>query len=517
MWLYLFSTLIFISLLLWLAYSFGKKSGSKKRKKDNPIEKLTGDMAEKVIFSVPDMIFIVDSNCEIRRVLNCDPKKLSVPVEAIIGLHIYDAVDKDCNEEIVDAIQRALESDEVQEVEYTISFKDSTQYFEGRFKRIQEGLVACFERNITLRKTSEEEISRMQRVNQLILDNTNSGLVYVNTDYIVQWENVGRYTEHVLASKYKAGFCCYESVMGRNEPCEDCVIKKALRSREVEQMEMVFDDGLCVGITGTPVFDDNGDSQGVVLKFDDMTARRKAAEELRQAKEAAETSDKLKSMFISNMSHEIRTPLNAIVGFSDLLTQTDDLEDKKEFVSVIRRNNELLLQLINDILDLSKIEADMLEFTYSDVDINDLFRDLEVNWSFRADAVANIKLSFLTSVKQCVVHTEKNRIQQVLINLINNAFKFTTEGEIRVGYEQIEAGMRFFVSDTGKGIPAEKQREIFNRFVKLDNFISGTGLGLSICQTILNKLGGEIGVESTEGVGSTFWFTLPTVPADVRS
>lgn len=490
-----------------------KKSESKKRKKGISVEKLTGEMAEKVIFSVPDMIFIVDSDCKIRRVLNCDPEKLSVPVEAIVGLYIYDAVDKDCNEEIMAAIQRALDSDEVQEVEYTITFKDSIQYFEGRFKRIQEGLVACFERNITLRKTSEEEICRMQRVNKLILDNTNSGLVYVNTDYIVQWENVGRYTEHVLASKYKTGHCCFETVMGRSEPCEECVVKEALRSRQVKQMELVFDE-LCVGITGTPVFNDAGDPQGVVLKFDDMTARRKAAEELRQAKEAAETSDKLKSIFISNMSHEIRTPLNAIVGFSDLLTQTDDPQDKAEFVSLIRKNNELLLQLINDILDLSKIEADMLEFTYSHVDICDLFRDLEVNWSFRADASSNIKLTFLVPKERCVVYTEKNRIQQVLMNLMNNAFKFTTEGEILVGFEQLEAGIRFFVSDTGKGIPAEKQEEIFNRFVKLDNFVSGTGLGLSICQTILSKLGGEIGVDSTEGVGSTFWFTLPAVPGN---
>ena len=517
MWLYLFSVLIFIVLLLWLAYYLGKKSGSNKRKKAVSIEKLTGEMAEKVIFSVPDMIFIVDSNCKIRRVLNCDPEKLSVPVDAIIGLHIYDAVDKNCSEEITAAIQQALDSDEVQEVEYTISFKDSVQYFEGRFKRIQEGLVACFERNITLRKTSEEEISRMQRINQLILDNTNSGLVYVNPDYIVQWENVGRYTDHALASKYKTGCCCYESVMGRTEPCEECVVREALRSRGVEQMELVFDGELCVGITGTPVFNDNGDPQGVVLKFDDMTARRKAAEELRRAKEAAETSDKLKSIFISNMSHEIRTPLNAIVGFSDLLTQTDDPQDKAEFVSVIRRNNELLLQLINDILDLSKIEADMLEFTYSHIDICDLFKDLEVSWSFRADATSNIKLTFLPPAERCVVYTEKNRIQQVLINLMNNAFKFTTEGEIRVGFEQLETGMRFFVSDTGKGIPADKQEEIFNRFVKLDNFVSGTGLGLSICQTILNKLDGEIGVDSTEGVGSTFWFTLPAVSADVTA
>ena len=225
-------------------------------------------------------------------------------------------------------------------------------------------------------------------------------------------------------------------------------------------------------------------------------------------------SDRLKSIFLSNMSHEIRTPLNAIVGFSELLVNTDDPKDKEEYMAIINRNNELLLQLISDILDLSKIEAGTLEFIYDMVDINEMLRGLEMSYRQKIAEHPGIDISFTSHMDECVVYTEKNRVMQVISNFLNNALKFTREGHIHFGYEEQENGLRFFVSDTGKGIPVEKQGEIFKRFVKLDSFTNGTGLGLAICQTIVRKLGGEIGVYSEEGKGSTFWFTLPVRPGN---
>ena len=229
-------------------------------------------------------------------------------------------------------------------------------------------------------------------------------------------------------------------------------------------------------------------------------------QEIRE-REKAEEANRLKSAFLANMSHEIRTPLNAIVGFSTLLANEENLEERQEFIKIIENNNELLLQLINDILDLSKIEAGTLEFIYSDVDVNSLLTEIEQSSRIR-NRHPEIQISFEERLPQCVIHTERNRLTQVINNLLTNAMKFTTRGSIRFGYRQEGNRLRFYVKDTGCGIPADKIDSVFGRFVKLNNFQQGTGLGLSICKTIVEKLGGEMGVESKEGVGTLFWFTI---------
>lgn len=229
--------------------------------------------------------------------------------------------------------------------------------------------------------------------------------------------------------------------------------------------------------------------------------------ELRVAKEKAEESDHLKSAFLANMSHEIRTPLNAIVGFSGLLAMAENYEERDEYINIINNNNELLLQLINDILDLSKIEANTLEFVYSDIDINQLLCDIEQ--TSRLKAADGVQVSFVEKLPHCIIRTDKNRLSQVVTNFINNAIKFTKEGSIYFGYKHKGNNLYFYVSDTGCGINKDIKDSVFQRFVKLDSFAQGTGLGLSICQMIVHKLGGEIGVDSELGQGSTFWFTLP--------
>ena len=229
-------------------------------------------------------------------------------------------------------------------------------------------------------------------------------------------------------------------------------------------------------------------------------------QEIRE-REKAEEANRLKSAFLANMSHEIRTPLNAIVGFSTLLTNEENQEEREEFIKIIENNNELLLQLINDILDLSKIEAGTLEFTYSDVDVNSLLTGIEQSCRIR-NQHPEVQISFEERLPQCLIHTEQNRLTQVITNLLNNAMKFTTRGSIRFGYRQEGNMLRFYVKDTGCGIPADKIDSVFGRFVKLNSFQQGTGLGLSICKTIVEKLGGEIGVESEEGKGTLFWFTI---------
>lgn len=244
-------------------------------------------------------------------------------------------------------------------------------------------------------------------------------------------------------------------------------------------------------------------------------SRRKLEEQaLIEAKEKAEESDRMKSAFVSNMSHEIRTPLNSIVGFSRILASNPDLDDesKTQFSEIIESNNQLLLQLINDVLDLSKIEAGTLDFVYTYTDINILLSEIEQSMRLKVDK-SIIKISFKEKLPECVVHTDRNRVAQVLYNLMNNAIKFTSQGKIVLGYRMKEDQLYFYVQDTGCGIPKDKQSSIFDRFIKLDSFTQGAGLGLSISASIVYKLGGKIGVDSEEGVGSTFWFTIPYLPA----
>ncbi|MEY8593805.1 ATP-binding protein [Butyricimonas hominis] len=243
----------------------------------------------------------------------------------------------------------------------------------------------------------------------------------------------------------------------------------------------------------------------------DITESKETEQHLLKAKLRAEESDRLKSAFLANMSHEIRTPLNAIVGFSALVAETESIEEREQYLSVIQKNNELLLQLISDILDLSKIEAGTFDISLAVFDVNNLCKEVVCLHTMKL-TTEDVTLSFEEHIPRCFIYSDRNRIAQILSNFINNAIKFTEKGSIRLGYHVTGERIEFHVQDTGIGIPEENIGHVFERFVKLNSFIRGTGLGLPICKSIIEKLGGEIGVESTVGKGSRFWFSLPYNP-----
>lgn len=246
-----------------------------------------------------------------------------------------------------------------------------------------------------------------------------------------------------------------------------------------------------------------------VITSVDIDHQKTIEEELRIAKEKAENLDRLKSAFLANMSHEIRTPLNAIVGFASLLVESDDKEERQEYVNIMQENTDLLLQLISDILDLSKIEAGTLDFTMDHLDIKSFCEDIMRNYDIKEDKPVPVLLA--PDLPEYYIYTDKKRLMQVITNFINNALKFTETGQIILEYHLKEGAneIEFSVTDTGMGIAPEKVDKVFDRFVKLNSFSKGTGLGLSICRSIVEYLGGTIGVKSELGTGSRFWFTHP--------
>ena len=236
---------------------------------------------------------------------------------------------------------------------------------------------------------------------------------------------------------------------------------------------------------------------------------KKQQKELEAARIKAEESDRLKSAFLANMSHEIRTPLNAIVGFSKLVIDAECTNEKEQYAEIIERNSQILLNLFNDILDLSSLEADSLSFNIRPIKLIDICLQLEQQFCYKVKNGTKLILDDVDT--ELYVSGDWDRIIQIISNLLSNAAKFTPKGEIHFGYREKEDFVEFYVKDSGIGIPAERVATIFQRFGKINDFVQGTGLGLTLCRMLVEKMGGRIWLRSQEGKGSRFYFTLPLI------
>ena len=356
----------------------------------------------------------------------------------------------------------------------------------------------------------QKDLERANRLNEIILNNSTSGFAFISPEYKVMWENLSKLIGRGRSARYIPGEYCYKSVYNRDTPCENCIMANAFAQKDAQYFEIKDDDGTVIKMVANPVFNDKGEKEGLVLHGDDITKSRRMHEDLRINKDRAEQANKLKSAFLANMSHEIRTPLNAIVGFSELMKTATEQEERDEYGRIISANSDILLSLINDILDLSKIEAGCLELKNAHFDLSVMFRELEMTFSQRMPE--GVALICSVPFERCVVNLDKKRITQVVINFTSNAIKFTKHGSITIGYSFEKNKLRIFVKDTGCGIKKEKRCRVFGRFEKLNDFAQGTGLGLAICKSIAEANGGIIGFETEENVGSTFFVEIPCTP-----
>lgn len=366
-------------------------------------------------------------------------------------------------------------------------------------------LIIGSQKDISKEYEYNEKLKKLIQQNELILNNTDSGFVYLTPDLNLEWENVSKaFIDTEIASICQLG--TFDPTNLLLLFCMD-IAKQVLETKNRIARKFNTDLGMIVEVIGQLVLNDEGHVEGVVLQLDDVTAKEDIISELALAKEKAEQSDKLKSSFLANMSHEIRTPLNSIIGFAQLVPTAESAEEQQQFIDIVNTNSEVLLNLINDILDLSKIEAGYFGHNNTTFDLSELFNELE--FVFKHKIQHGIELIKEIPVEEYFVTFDRVRIIQVVSNFMTNALKFTKQGHIKMGFEIMQHGVKLFVEDTGCGMREEDIDRVFERFEKLDSFEQGTGLGASIAKAIVNAYGGDIGVVSQLGKGSTFWAFLP--------
>ena len=496
---------------------------------DQKMRELT-DISEKVAEAVPDTILLVNDKLIVERIIayaaeTCiTPEAANRRIDDLPGFIYPDETKRN----MAKVVQKCLDTSEVINLDMSIPGHNAPiVYFKIRMVPLHHKYVVIYIRNVSEEVEREKEnktlsgkLSESRTMMELALKNSHITTYSFNfhrfqtcdkehCNHCFQFYGANNYL--LERNKY---ICRALSNLRHPDDREDFfLLFNEIRNKKLPEFAVNFrlknDEGeyRSYEVIGKALeYNDDGQVNLIVGCMVDNQKYIEYEQTLIDAKEKAENADQLKSAFLANMTHEIRTPLNAIVGFSDLLSIETDPDLRETYISLIKSNNELLLRLINDVLDISKIETGMVFFAYTDVYLPSAMRDMYNIMQLRMPE--NVEL-ILDPCPDIMIRTDNNRMVQILSNLLTNAIKHTSCGSIRFGYTLKGDHVHFYVSDTGKGIPEKELDHIFGRFVQLKGAYNGIGLGLAISKGLVNKMGGEISVSSKVGEGSTFRFTLP--------
>lgn len=474
----------------------------------------------RILDALPDMLTVFDHGANVIELASApETNHVEGTTEGIVGTNVKDIIPKEAYESVRNNMDKVIETGKGSIAKHSLILDGVRHHYENRIFPLDDKYLLCMCRDVSekvkiekLNTIQQNEIIRLNSLMQAILNNVPAYLFVKDTgnDSRYLYWNKAFVDRTGIPAEFAIGKT--DAEIFRNNKDARCFKKGdlfVLKTGKVEYLEKyVTATGDTRIVAMVKILVSSGDKQPYIAGVGwDITDIKKTERELIKARIKAEEADKLKSSFLANMSHEIRTPLNAIVGFSKLVVESDDKEEQTQYAEIVEKNSGLLLNLFNDILDLSALEAGTLEFSMESVGMKDVCDRLYRQYGNSVHS--GVTLVFDDVDPDLCVLGDWIRISQVWQNLLSNAIKFTTEGEIHLGFERKGKMVQGYVSDTGIGIPAERAATIFSRFGKVDDFVQGTGLGLTISRMFVEKMGGRIWVRSKVGVGTVFYFTLP--------